>query len=146
MSSPIPGLDASQFTIPIEESFGGVLGIEIDSFAPRGVLKAHLEVRRVLMQPMGIVHGGIYASVGESLASIGTVGNVISEGKVAVGQSNNTSFLRPVSGGTLHAVAEPLHMGRTTWMWQVEMFGDDEKRCAISMVTLAVRPYEDFVK
>lgn len=141
---PIPKLDPKAFPISVEDSFGSVLGIEVESFEMRGPITARIPVKPVLMQPMGIIHGGIYASIGESLASIATVLNVADDGMVAVGQSNNTSFLRPVSKGTMHAVGTPLHMGRTSWYWQVEISNDDGKRCAISMVTLAVRPQSNF--
>ncbi len=145
MTEPsMPGLDPEQFTLSLEECFAGVLGIEVDTFEPRGAVTAHVPVTTRLMQPMGIIHGGVYASIGESVASIATVANVISDGMVAVGMSNNTSFLRPISSGTMLVQAVPLHMGRTTWIWQVEISDDGGKRCAISMVTLAVRPGSDF--
>lgn len=143
-TNPLDGFDTSMFHLASDDTFGSVLGVEVDSFEPRGPITAHIPVKPVLMQPMGIIHGGIYAPIGESLASIATVMNVIADGMAAVGQSNNTSFLRPVSSGTMHAVGTPLHMGRTSWYWQVEIKDDDGKLCAISMVTLAVRPMASF--
>lgn len=143
-NNPIPTIDQSAFSIPHEESFAGVLGIEFDSFDMRGPVTAHIPVKTVLMQPMGIVHGGIFASISETIVSIATVLNVADDGMIAVGQSNNTSFLRPVSEGTMHAVATPIHMGRTSWLWQVDITNDQGKRCAVSTVTLAVRPQSNF--
>ena len=57
-------------------------------------------VRDELRQPTGVVHGGVYASIAEALASFGTNVGVYSEGKVGLGMSNHSSFLRPVRGGT----------------------------------------------
>ena len=89
---------------------------------------------------MGIVHGGAYAAMAESLASAATYMHVRGEGDIAVGQSNHTSFLRPVFSGTVHAEARRRHRGRTTWVWEVDFTDDEGRLCAMSRVTMAVRP------
>jgi uncharacterized protein (TIGR00369 family) len=89
---------------------------------------------------MGIVHGGVYASISETLASMGTGFAVVDTGGIPLGMSNNTSFLRPVTEGTIHAEAIAIHRGRTTWVWDVTMRTDDDRVCAVSRVTIAVRP------
>ncbi len=96
-------------------------------------------VRDELKQPAGLVHGGVYAAVAESLASYGTALAVMPEGRMAMGLSNNTSFIRPITGGTIHAVARPRHRGRSTWVWEVELLDDDDRLCALVRVTIAVR-------
>jgi len=123
----------------IEDSFIGVMGLEIDDLVEVGHRRARLAVVPGVCQPMGIVHGGIYAAIAETLASMGTADGVIQLGKVPLGMSNNTSFLRPVSSGSVHAEANAVHRGRTTWLWDVEMRNDDGKLCATSRVTIAVR-------
>jgi uncharacterized protein (TIGR00369 family) len=125
--------------MPIEESFIGVMGLEIDELVEVGLRTGRLAVVPGVCQPMGIVHGGIYASIAETLASMGTADGVRDLGRVPLGMANNTSFLRPVSGGSVHAEARAFHCGRTTWLWDVEMRGDDGKLCATSRVTIAVR-------
>jgi 1,4-dihydroxy-2-naphthoyl-CoA hydrolase len=125
--------------MPIEDSFIGVMGLEIDDVVEVGHRRARLAVVPGVCQPMGIVHGGIYAAIAETLASMGTADGVIELGKVPLGMSNNTSFLRPVSSGSVHAEANAIHRGRTTWLWDVEMRNDDRKLCATSRVTIAVR-------
>jgi 1,4-dihydroxy-2-naphthoyl-CoA hydrolase len=92
-----------------------------------------------LHQPTGVVHGGVYASIAEAAASSGTNWSVTTRGEIGMGMSNNTSFLRSVSAGTLHAVATPRHRGRTTWVWDVEITDDDGRLAAVSRVTIAVR-------
>ena len=62
------------------------------------------------------------------------------DGMLAVGQSNSTTFLRPVTAGSVHAEGVPLHRGRTTWVWDVRFTDDDERLCAISRMTMAGRP------
>jgi 1,4-dihydroxy-2-naphthoyl-CoA hydrolase len=121
------------------DAFDAVMGLEVDDLVEVGLRTARLAVVPGVCQPMGIVHGGIYAAIAESLASRGTGDGVLELGKVPLGMSNNTSFLRPVSEGYVHAEARAFHRGRTTWLWDVEMRNDDGKLCATSRVTIAVR-------
>jgi 1,4-dihydroxy-2-naphthoyl-CoA hydrolase len=105
--------------------------------------RARLLVRDELKQPAGLVHGGVYASLAESLTSIATGMTVLDEGHVAMGMSNNTSFLRPITQGTVHAHATRLHRGRTTWVWDVTFTDDSGRTCALTRMTIAVRPLRD---
>ena len=104
------------------------------------LVRGHVEVRDELTQPVGFVHGGVYASIAEGLASLGTNAAVAADGGLALGMANHSSFLRPVDGGTIHAVARPRHRGKTTWVWDVELMDDGGRVCALSRVTIAVRP------
>jgi uncharacterized protein (TIGR00369 family) len=61
---------------------------------------------------------------------------------LAMGQSNHTSFLRPVSEGTVHATGTVRHRGRTTWVWEIEFTDDQGMLCALTRVTMAVRSAE----
>ena len=96
-------------------------------------------VRDELKQPFGLVHGGVYAAIAESLASIGTARVVVPEGKSAQGLSNQTSFLRPITAGVIHAAAIRKHRGRSTWVWEVEMSDDAGRLCVLTRMTVAVR-------
>jgi 1,4-dihydroxy-2-naphthoyl-CoA hydrolase len=102
--------------------------------------RAQVLVRDELKQPMGLVHGGVYASIAESVASVATALAVVSDGAIAMGLSNATSFLRPITEGTVHAYAERVHRGRTTWVWDVSFQDDAGRTCALTRVTIAVRP------
>ena len=106
---------------------------------------AQVRVRDELKQPMGLVHGGVYASIAESLASLATALAVLPQGETAMGLSNSTSFLRPVTEGVVHAEATRLHRGRTTWVWDVRFSDDAGRTCAITRMTIAVRPLPDDV-
>lgn len=102
---------------------------------------ATLEVRPDHTQPAGLVHGGIYATLAESVTSRAT-SICAPEGHVGLGQSNSTTFLRPVSSGRLNVVATRIHGGRTTWIWDVSISDGDDRLCAVSRVTIAVRPLQ----
>ena len=93
-----------------------------------------------VLQPMGIVHGGVYAWMAEGMTSEATFRGVYPDGNVAVGMANQTSFLRPISKGTIHADGRARHRGRTTWLWEVDFTDDDGNLCAVTRVTIAVRP------
>jgi 1,4-dihydroxy-2-naphthoyl-CoA hydrolase len=116
-------------------SFLGLQGYEHED----GVFRAKLPVRPQLLQPFGLVHGGVFAAIAETLASLATFAGVHADGMHAMGLSNSTSFLRPITAGTIHAEARPRHRGRTTWLWDVDVTDDDGRLCAMSRVTIAVR-------
>src|SRR5271165_1486820 len=69
-----------------------------------------------IKQPMGLIHGGVYASMAESMASLATALSVLEQGEIAVGLNNSTSFVRPITKGTVNARATRVHRGRTTWI------------------------------
>ena len=98
-----------------------------------------MAVREEVKQPAGLVHGGVYASMAESMASMATALAVFERGEMAMGLSNSTSFLRPVTEGTVHAHATRLHRGRTTWVWDVRFSDDADRTCAMTRMTIAVR-------
>jgi uncharacterized protein (TIGR00369 family) len=104
------------------------------------VARARFAVTDKVIQPFGLVHGGAYAALAESLTSMATFAAVAADGNMATGQSNNSSFLRPVTEGTVHAVARALHRGRTSWVWDVEFRDDEGRLAAITRMTIAVRP------
>jgi uncharacterized protein (TIGR00369 family) len=94
----------------------GQIGLEIVSASASEVL-AEWSIGERHLQPHGIVHGGVYASVVESCCSIGAV-LAAPAGKQVVGVENHTSFLRPVRSGRLRARAVPLHAGRQAQLWE----------------------------
>ena len=125
--------------LPPEKTMDAVLGIEILDATPE-IAHAQLKVSDAVRQPYGIVHGGAYAAMAESLVSVTTALAVYNDGMIAVGQSNHTSFLRPVSEGFVHAEARRRHRGRTSWVWEVDCTDDEGRLCALVRVTMAVRP------
>ncbi len=130
----------AEIELPLELSHGfdGILGLSVTELSEERV-SGRVTVRDELLQPTALVHGGVYAAIAESLASWGTAYRVIPEGSVAVGMSNQTSFLRPIREGTIHATAIAKHRGRTTWVWEIEISDDQGRLCVLSRVTIAVR-------
>ena len=119
--------------------FDRLYGLELLSFTDTEV-RAQVAVREELKQPAGLVHGGVYASVAESIASLATAVVVMQDGEMAMGMSNSTSFLRPITEGVIHAHATRLHRGRSTWIWDVRFSDDADRTCAVTRMTIAVRP------
>ena len=118
--------------------FDRLYGLEIVSMDENEV-RAQARVRDDLRQPAGLVHGGVFASMAESITSIATWLAVHEDGKSAQGLSNQTSFLRPIVDGTIHATARRRHRGRTTWVWEVDITDDQDRLCALVRMTVAVR-------
>ncbi len=122
-----------------DTGFDGLYGLEITELT-EDLAIGRVAVRDELKQPFGLVHGGVYAAMAEALASVATGVAVSRDGLLAMGLSNQTSFLRPITEGTIHGRAERRHAGRTTWVWEVEMTDDVGRLCVLTRMTVAVRP------
>lgn len=99
---------------------------------------AEVPVTDRIFQPYGLVHGGVYASIIESLCSAGAAMNVFPEGKSAVGIENSTSFLRAVRSGLLTGTATPLTMGRRSHVWEATVCDDKRRVVATGRVRLLI--------
>ena len=98
------------------------LAIEYDERSPARVV-AHVDIDERHHQPYGIVHGGVWASIVESVASHGAALAVMESGSAAgvVGVSNLTDFLRPHERGRVDAIGSPVFVGRNQQLWAVEI-------------------------
>ena len=114
---------------PFDELYGLEV-LEATEEAARGRVRVHDGV----LQPAGLVHGGVYASIAESLATRATATD-----KVVIGLNSTTSFLRPITEGTVHASGRPRHRGRSTWVWEFDITDDSERLCAIVRMTVGIR-------
>ncbi len=141
-SAPVPHgpgvLPSFELPYRATRGFDALYGLELLE-VDESVARARVEVRDELKQPMGLVHGGVYAALAESVASLATAFAVAPAGRIATGLSNQTSFLRPITAGAIHATAHRKHAGRTTWVWEVEMADDDGRLCVLTRMTIAVR-------
>ena len=118
---------------------GAAIGLAYQEIGPE-LVRATVPVAPIVQQPAGLVHGGIYSLIAESITSHATGRAVRDEGAVAFGQASTTTLLRPITEGTIHATARRRHGGRTTWIWDVEISDDAERLCAMVRMTIAVRP------
>ena len=103
-------------------AYGDALGLTFERMDEDGIV-ATWEATPALHQPYGIVHGGVHATVVETLGSISGALWLGAKGKV-VGVNNNTDFFRAVSEGTLRSVSTPLHRGRSQQVWIIETTDD----------------------
>lgn len=128
---------------PSEEGrFVGLLGLEV-RYDDDGIVRGRLPIRRELTQPYGIVHGGVYCTIIETLASHASALQAMPEGNIVVGVANSTDFLRATREGVLEAEAVPEHLGRTQHLWQVRIWREaDGKAVARGQVRLQVLPAE----
>jgi uncharacterized protein (TIGR00369 family) len=112
-----------------------LLGFDYAELGPDRVV-VRFEVRPELLQPFGLVHGGVYCSVVESAASVGA-GLWYGDAGQVVGVANHTNFLRAARSGTMTAVATPIHRGRSQQLWLVEVSDDAGRVVARGEVRLA---------
>ena len=102
----------------VNQGLANTLGIVI-TYVSRDHTEGYVDVTPEHHQITGIANGGLFCSIGETLGSIAAVAN---SGAAAVGMSNYTDLLGSVKEGRIDAVAVPVHIGRTTHLWRVEMY------------------------
>ena len=134
---------ASQFNQFDDGHFASYIGLVIDS-AVKDRVEGHVDIEERHTQPMGIVHGGVYCSIVETLASLGAFMTAADTGKGAAGVENHTSFIRSIGAGNrVTGVAVPIHLGRTMHLWQVEIRDQKERLVARGTVRLAILERRD---
>ncbi|WDL96156.1 hotdog fold thioesterase [Alicyclobacillus sp. ALC3] len=115
------------------------LGIDIVELTADRVV-ATMPVGPATRQPYGILHGGASVALAETVASFGAAANVDSQKYAPVGLEINANHIRSKRDGVVTAVATPLHRGRTTMVWQIEIKDEAERLICVSRCTMAVVP------
>ncbi|HYX98815.1 MAG TPA: PaaI family thioesterase [Mycobacterium sp.] len=116
--------------------FDSELGLTYQELTPDGA-RAQLEIHDRLLQPWGIVHGGVYCSMVESMASTAAYTWISANGGGAVvGVNNNTDFLRAIGSGTVYGTATPVHRGRRQQLWIVTIADSGDRLVARGQVRL----------
>jgi 1,4-dihydroxy-2-naphthoyl-CoA hydrolase len=119
-------------------SYADLMGIEwLDDDPERA--RARVQFRDDLLQPFGLMHGGVMSSLVESVCSRATALAVLGDGMAAMGQSIAVSFIRPIVEGHAEVKATARHRGRTTWVWDAEVLDAENHLCALAQMTIAVR-------
>ena len=113
------------------------LGIEILELSKERVV-ATMPVDERTRQPFGILHGGASVALAETVASFGAVTLIDRERFVAVGQEINANHLRPKLAGVVTATGVPVHVGRSSQVWSIEIRDEEGRLVCISRCTLAV--------
>lgn len=122
--------EAAGVTSPFDELVGTRI---VEASGERVVARVPVDER--LHQPTGVVHGGVYATVIETVASIGATLALDGAGG-AVGLGNHTEFLRAVATGELIVIAEPVDRTRSVQLWRAEVTDDHDRRVAHGTVRL----------
>ncbi len=115
--------------------FEEILGLRFTDVTTERVV-AEIDVGPQHHQPYGLVHGGVYAAMVETVCSVGAGVNALLEGRSTVGLDNHTSFLRATREGRLIATATPLKKGRRTQVWAAEVRDQDDRLCARGQVRI----------
>lgn len=121
----------------IENTLAETIGIELTEITEDS-LKCRMEVNNKTKQSMGILHGGASAALAETLGSIASNMIVDKEKYFCVGLDINASHLRPVKSGYIYAEAKPIHLGKKTHVWRIEILNDEGKLVCTSRLTMAV--------
>ncbi len=100
-------------------------------------LTATMPVDRRTVQPMGIVHGGATAALAETVASA-AANYCIDASKVGVGLDLNINHIRSVRGGFVKGVAKPLHLGKSTQVWEIKIYNEAKQLVSAARLTIAV--------
>ena len=113
------------------------LGIEFTELGD-GYLRATMPVDARTHQPYGLLHGGASVALAETLGS--SAGMLMAGGNAVVGLEINANHLRAVRSGIVTGTARPLHVGRSTQVWEIRIEDEGGKPVCISRITLAVLP------
>src|SRR3954471_3468271 len=131
-----PNIDAR---LAADVGLAAHLGIRFLELTSERVV-ATMPVDQRTRQPFGILHGGASLALAETVASLGATANVDRQEFVAVGLEINGNHLRAKHDGIVTATATPIHIGRTTQVWDVRIVDESDRPVCASRCTLAVRP------
>ena len=121
----------------VENTIHATLGIEItEASADKVVLS--MSVGPKVHQPFGLLHGGASVVLAESAASIGASLNIDLSRQRAVGLEINANHIRAKKDGLVTATATPIHKGRSTQIWSIELRDETNKLICVSRCTLAI--------
>lgn len=135
---PRPMMSTTAFPLPPAKTLLGALGIELTEMSKQRV-SGTMPVDSRTHQPFGLLHGGASVALAETLASVAAQLNVAA-GEMVVGLEINANHLRGLRSGTVTGVATPVHVGRRTQVWSIDIRDEQGKAVCISRCTLAVIP------
>ncbi len=113
------------------------IGIEFTEIG-EDYIKARMPVNERTKQPLGLLHGGANVVLAESLGSIASLLCLNTDEKTCVGLEINANHIRAVKEGFVHGITKPIHIGRTTMIWEIKIYDDANKLTCISRITNAI--------
>jgi uncharacterized protein (TIGR00369 family) len=136
----LPDIEALNATL--KSTIGEVLDIRFESFDDDSI-SASMAVDARTHQPYGLLHGGASVVLAETLGSTASYLCIDTSRFYCVGLEVNANHLRGLRSGRVHAVARPVHLGRSTHVWDIRLTGDDGKPSCISRLTMAIVPLSE---
>jgi uncharacterized protein (TIGR00369 family) len=133
----LPDIEALNATL--KNTIGEVLDIRFESFDDDSI-SASMAVDARTHQPYGLLHGGASVVLAETLGSTASYLCIDTSRFYCVGLEVNANHLRGLRSGRVHAVARPVHLGRSTHVWDIRLTGGDGKPSCISRLTMAIVP------
>jgi uncharacterized protein (TIGR00369 family) len=121
------------------DGLASMLGIEVLELTPQRVV-ATMPVDQRTRQPFGLLHGGASVALAETCASLASIMNVDQKLFRAVGLEINANHIRAKTEGTVRGTATPIHVGRTTHVWKIDIVDENEKLVCVSRCTVAIVP------
>jgi 1,4-dihydroxy-2-naphthoyl-CoA hydrolase len=103
-------------------------------------LKMSMPVNNKTQQPYGFLHGGASCVLAETVGSVASALVIDQEKFYCVGLEINANHLRSVSEGTVAAIAKPLHLGKSTHVWDIKIYDDNQTLFCVSRLTVAILP------
>ncbi|WP_252315054.1 hotdog fold thioesterase [Sinobaca sp. H24] len=122
------------------ETLMDALGIRIVTLEHEKVI-AEMPVDGRVKQPFGLLHGGASVALAETVASVGAYHLVDQDKQYVVGLEINANHIRSKKEGIVTAVGIPLHIGRSTMVWEIKLMDEEEKLLCVSRCTIAVRSF-----
>jgi len=132
-----PGLTAAQLQPLGDNTMGQHLGMEFMEVG-EDFLKGRMPVDHRTRQPYGLLHGGASVALAETLGSVASAFVVDRSQYNAVGLEINANHLRGVREGFVTGIARPLHLGKTTHVWDIRIYDEKEKLVCVSRLTVAI--------
>jgi 1,4-dihydroxy-2-naphthoyl-CoA hydrolase len=113
------------------------LGIHFNAMGS-DYLSAIMPIDQRTIQPMGILHGGATCALAETVGSVAANLCIDLQNHLCVGLDINVNHIRSVKSGMITAIAKPLHLGKTTQVWEIKIYNEEKKLIAASRLTMAV--------
>lgn len=131
------GITVDQINEFGENCMVGHLGIEVIEIG-KDFIKAKMPVDERTKQPLGLLHGGASVALAETLGSIACTFSIDPSKQYCVGIDINANHVRTAKSGHVIGIAKPIHMGRTTQVWEIKITNEEDKLVSISRITLGI--------
>jgi 1,4-dihydroxy-2-naphthoyl-CoA hydrolase len=126
-----------QLNLTSQNTMVSHLGIEYTDIGPNHI-EATMPVDDRTKQPMGLLHGGANVVLAETLGSIASSLTIDTKKFSCVGLEVNANHLKPVKNGKVKGIAQPIHLGKSTQVWEIKIFNEENQLCCISRITMAI--------